>query len=267
MGNQLDNGFYADSMMDRRTLIGTAVAGVAGLTASRARAAASEQVVELRQYTLHKGQRETLIGLFEQHFIEPQDALGAQVLGTFRDRDDPDRFVWLRGFENMERRQQALTAFYDGPVWQRYRGAANPTMLDSDNVLLLKLKRGAIASRQGAAAMRLTIHYVGKADPKAFLALFEGRMRPLYEDAGAPVQAVLLSAMEANNYPRLPIREDDRVLVWLTRFASVADEERFDRAMRQASGWRDQAPEMLLPAFMRKPEVVRLAPTVRSPAT
>ena len=266
MGKQLDHGFHASGMMDRRTLIGTAVAGVAALTASRACAAAPEQIVELRQYTLHKGQRDTLIGLFEQHFIEPQDALGAQVLGTFRDQDDPDRFVWMRGFESMERRQQALAAFYDGPVWQRYRGAANPTMLDSDNVLLLKLKRGEVPGRRSAATMRLTIHYLGKADPDAFLAFFDSRMRPLYEAAGAPVQAVLISATEANNYPRLPIREGERVLVWLTRFKSADDEQRFDRAMRGASGWRDGAPEALLAAFMRKPEVVRLAPTMRSPA-
>jgi hypothetical protein len=254
-------------MMDRRTLIGTAMAGVAALTTSRARAAAKlEQIVELRQYTLHKGQRDTLIGLFEQHFIEPQNALGAQVLGTFRDRDDPDRFVWTRGFENMDRRQQALAAFYEGPVWQRYRGEANPTMLDSDNVLLLKLKSGTIPGRESAAAMRFTIHYLGKADADAFLGYFESHMRPLYEAAGAPVQAVLVSAEEPNNYPRLPVREGERVLVWLTRFARGGDEDRFDSAMRQASGWRDQAPEALLPAFMRKPEVVRLAPTPRSPA-
>lgn len=255
-------------MIDRRTLMGAAAAGSAMIAASRARAAAAgEQVVELRQYTLHKGQRDTLIGLFEQYFIEPQDAVGAHVLGTFRDRDDPDRFVWMRGFENMERRGQALTAFYGGPVWQAHRAEANPTMLDSDNVLLLKLKRGTIASRHGAAAMRLTIHYLGQADPDAFLAFFEGRLRPLYESAGAPVQAVLVSAAEANNYPRLPIREGERVLVWMTRFATLSDEERFDRTLRQASGWRDQAPEALLPAFMHKPEIVRLAPTVRSPAT
>lgn len=267
MGSELDDGFHAGGMMDRRTLIGAAVTGAA-VAASRARAApAGEQIVELRQYTLHKGGRDTLIGLFEQHFIEPQDEVGAQVLGTFRDLGDPDRFVWMRGFDSMERRQEALAAFYGGPVWQRYRSEANPTMLDSDNVLLLKLKRGSILGRHGAAAMRLTIHYLGSADPDAFLLFFDSHMRPLYESAGAPVQAVLISAAQANNFPRLPIREGERVLVWLTRFASAAGEERFDSAMRQASGWRDQAPESLLPAFMRKPEVVRLAPTARSPAT
>ena len=55
-------------------------------------------VVELRQYTLKRGQREALVWLFENFFIEPQEAAGMQVIGQFQDLDDPDRFVWLRGF-------------------------------------------------------------------------------------------------------------------------------------------------------------------------
>ena len=47
-------------------------------------------------------------------------------------------FVWLRGFDGMEARKDALTAFYDGPVWAAHRDAANATMIDSDDVLLLK---------------------------------------------------------------------------------------------------------------------------------
>ena len=56
-------------------------------------------IVELRQYTLHPGQRDVLIELFERIFIEPQEAVGITVIGQFRDLEDPNRFVWLRGFE------------------------------------------------------------------------------------------------------------------------------------------------------------------------
>ena len=58
------------------------------------------RVVELRQYTLHPHQRDTLIALFDREFVESQEALGMQVIGPFRDLDDPDRFVWLRGFDD-----------------------------------------------------------------------------------------------------------------------------------------------------------------------
>src|SRR5882672_4952107 len=73
------------------------------------------EVFELRQYTLRAGQCDTLIALFESTLVEPQNAVGAHVAGTFRDLDDPDRFVWLRGFRDMRMRQEALGAFYGGP--------------------------------------------------------------------------------------------------------------------------------------------------------
>jgi hypothetical protein len=36
------------------------------------------------------------------------------VVGQFRDTDDPDHFVWLRGFPDMETRAEALGRFYHG---------------------------------------------------------------------------------------------------------------------------------------------------------
>src|SRR6266852_6525261 len=95
-------------------------------------------VVELRQYTLHPGKRDILIDLFDREFIEPQEAVGIKVIGQFRDLDRPDHFVWLRGFRDMTSRAKALTDFYSGPVWKAHREAANATMIDTDNVLLLR---------------------------------------------------------------------------------------------------------------------------------
>src|SRR5829696_10445852 len=95
-------------------------------------------VVELRQYTLHPGQRDVLIDLFDREFVETQEAVGMAILGQFYDLDDPDRFVWLRGFNDMPGLAQSLHAFYSGPVWKTHRDAANATMIDSDNVLLLR---------------------------------------------------------------------------------------------------------------------------------
>src|SRR5438874_11087084 len=94
-------------------------------------------IVELRQYTLHPGQRDVLIDLFDREFVESQEALGMKIIGQFRDLDNPNRFVWLRGFRDMPSRAQALKDFYGGPVWKAHREAANATMIDSGNVLLL----------------------------------------------------------------------------------------------------------------------------------
>jgi hypothetical protein len=96
------------------------------------------QVIEFRRYTLKSGTRETLVELFDREFVESQEALGMRILGTFRDLDDPDQFVWLRGFANVAGRAPALEAFYSGPVRRQHSVEANATMVDVDNVLLLR---------------------------------------------------------------------------------------------------------------------------------
>jgi len=98
-------------------------------------------IIELRQYTLHPGKRDVLIELFDREFVETQEAVGMSIVGQFRDLNDPNRFVWLRGFSDMPSRAVALEDFYGGPVWKAHRQAANATMIDSTNVLLLRPAR------------------------------------------------------------------------------------------------------------------------------
>jgi hypothetical protein len=78
-------------------------------------------VLELRQYTLRSGMREVLIELFEREFVDSQEALGMTLVGQFRELDNPDRFVWLRGFPDLPARAQALQEFYGGPIWKAHR--------------------------------------------------------------------------------------------------------------------------------------------------
>src|SRR5687767_11335813 len=95
-------------------------------------------IYELRRYTLRPGTRETLIKLFEREFVETQESAGMDVVGHFRDLDAPDTFPWLRAFADMDSRRAALSAFYGGPAWKAHRDTANATMVDSDDVLLLR---------------------------------------------------------------------------------------------------------------------------------
>ena len=104
-------------------------------------------IFELRRYRLLPERRERLIRLFDREFVEPQEALGIRVDGEFRDLGDPDCFVWVRSFKNMEARTDALASFYSGPVWKEHGPAANATMLNSDNVLLLGRRPASFHSR------------------------------------------------------------------------------------------------------------------------
>jgi hypothetical protein len=231
--------------------------------------ALGDTAVELRQYTLRGGQRDALITMFENSFLGPQNALGAHVVGTFRDLDDPDRFVWIRTFRDMPARQEALAAFYGGPVWLANRAAANATMLDSDNVLLLRPAgpgHGFTAQAGGAAGGEIIgamIHYLGSVDALQFAQFFERSVLPHLNAAGIQPISRLVSEEAPNNFPRLPVRED-RTFVWFVRWANPGAEESFVTRFSAVSGWRDGAPDSVLPALMRKPERLRLAPTRRS---
>lgn len=251
-------------ILTRRSLI----AGLAAATLPRAATAKDRPmpepaIVELRQYTLFGGRRDALIDLFERAFIEPQNALGAHVLGSFTDLDDPDRFVWLRGFVDMAVRGTALPAFYTGPVWQAHRNAANATMRDSDNVLLLRLLTGSLAPRAPAPFVSIDIHTLHGIAPTRFAAFFETAIRPRLTAAGIDTRATLATEAAPNNFAPLPVR-DESVFVHIAAHASLADMAKAERALADTPGWRDTAPDDLLPSLMRKPERLRLRATTRS---
>jgi NIPSNAP len=168
------------------------------------------EVIELRQYTLHPGQRDTLIELFERAFIEPQDAAGMRVLGSFRDLGDPDRFVWFRSFPDMVRRKEALTAFYDGPVWKANRDAANATMIDSDDVLLLRLVEPfsfPVTGERPASRYFLTVYSFDAPVDRESIDKVLRVVTPL---------TLLQTEPAENTYPRLPVRDGENVIVALT---------------------------------------------------
>jgi hypothetical protein len=225
-------------------------------------------IVELRQYTLHAGGRDVLIELFEREFIEPQEAVGIRVIGTFRDLDDPNRFVWLRGFPDMAARGRSLEAFYSGPAWQAHRITANATMVDSDNVLLLHPTTPeagfATGAQHGDGLVVAVIRYLNPGAAGAFQAFAAERIIPRMKAAGARVLGVFATEASPNSFPKLPIREGETVHVTFLGFSGEPAHRAWQAALAAGPDWRDGAPEPLLRQFSRKPEVIRLLPTKRS---
>jgi len=219
-------------------------------------------VVELRQYTLRPGQRDVLIDLFDREFVESQEAVGMAVVGQFRDLDDPDRFVWIRGFSDMPARARALAAFYGGPVWKAHSAEANATMIDSDNVLLLRPvtarsgfpappagRPAAGSAPAGQSRVLVTIYYRDQPFDQACADYFDRQVRPALIEAGATPLACLQTEHAENTFPALPVRTGENVFVWLARFPSQAH---LDDHLRR-TGRSADAPQQL-----------RLAPTARS---
>lgn len=182
-------------------------------------------IVELRQYTLKPGQRDVLIDLFEREFVETQIASGITMLGMFRDLGDPDRFVWLRGFPDMRARAVSLERFYYGPAWRANRAEANDTMIDSDNVLLLRPLPLAMASSIDATAGNaFTIGVVSLDEPcdEATLERFREVVRPALAGAGWQLLGCFETENHENTFPALPVREGEHVLVYLASRPAAA---------------------------------------------
>jgi hypothetical protein len=232
-------------------------------------------VIELRDYLMQPNQRDVLIELFEREFIETQEAVGMRVMAHFRDLDRPDHYVWLRGFADTAARQRGLEAFYGGDVWRAHRGVANATMIDSDNVRLLRYARPAWAlaspatprpHRDAEAAAPqsvfvLMVATLAAAADAAFKRKFERDALPLLHECGLMPSAVFETEPAPNNFPRLPVREGESVFAWLSRCGSEA-------AAKQALARWDaslHAAAVLAPRLgIERLERMRLQPTVRS---
>jgi quinol monooxygenase YgiN len=253
-----------------------ATGSMAGTEQVRAAPADATSVVELRQYKIVHGKRDEMIRLFESAFIESQEETGIRIVGSFRDIDDPNRFVWLRSFDSMTARGRALNDFYYGPVWKARRGEANPLLADNDNVLLLRNAgtdlafigqverppKDSIATRP-AGLVVVTIYYLWKAPEEGFAAFFHTQMRPTLDSAGLRTVAALTQEGSPNNFPQLPIRSGEKLFVWITRTDSLAQYDAAVRQLKQMPGWH--AIDLALTDLVeRAPQVLRLSPTSRS---
>jgi len=235
-------------------------------------------IVELRRYTLHSGKRDVLIDLFEKFFIETHEELGAELIGQFRELDNPDLFVWLRGFVNMETRGKALENFYSSPIWKAHREEANQTMLDSDNVLLLReawpgsgfhlgpRQFSSKTSEPNSGIVIATIWYFDTNPMEYFVPLFRERIMSVLTDAGGSPVSVFVSEYSPNNFPKLPVREGENVLVWFSRFENREIYLDYTQTLEKTSNWSGL--KARLQRSITKPqELLQLAPTLRSKLT
>lgn len=234
-------------------------------------------IVELRQYTLRPGRRDDLIGLFERELIAPQEAAGMALVGQFRDVDDPDRFVWLRGFSDMRTRAEALGRFYQGPAWRQHRDEANATMVDSDDVLLLRPAGpqsgfpapGAPRPSAGhlcapRSLITAAICHRDRPFDEAFADFFTRQVAPALRRAGAAPLAILQTEPAENTYPALPVRTGENVFVWFSRFDDPGALDAHHRALAGCGDWQARIRPALLASLTGEPQHLALAPTPRS---
>jgi hypothetical protein len=231
-------------------------------------------IVELRQYTLHPGQGDVLIELFDRELVETQEAVGMRIVGQFRDEDDPDRFVWIRSFPDMEARRRALTAFYvEGEAWKLHGDAARATMVDSSDALLLRPigprsgfdLAGAVRPPVGARSMPssllvATIYASPTPFDADFTTFFDDVMTPALHDLGVHPLAAFHSEPAENTFPQLPVREGENVFIWFASFPNAAAHQSHTHHRTQSTTWTQKVlPHLPLPV-----QELRLTPTPSS---
>lgn len=246
--------------------------------AAQADTSAAPTVLELRQYKIVAGRRDTMINVFESKFIESQEQVGMRLLGQFRDLDDPDRFTWMREFANVGVRAKALNDFYTGPVWQAHRNEANPLLEDNDNVLLLRPATAQLALTSPPSSDRAafgapprpvglvvaTIYYLWKDPAEGFTEFFTSKLAPELVTAGLPVLGAYVIEPTPNDFPKLPVRQHEKVFVWFTR---VADASTHDKACANLDARLKSNGSLgreLAKYQERQAQILRLAPTPRS---
>jgi NIPSNAP len=236
------------------------------------------RVFELRQYTLRPGQREVLISLFDRVFVEPQEEVGMRVVGQFRDLDRPDHFVWVRSFPDMVAREAALRGFYGGGVWKAHREAANATMLDSDDVLLLRpagrkepfgrldaaVRPGPEAEARSTSLVLGTVLLLSAPVDETFLRFFDEQVRPVLTDCGGPPRACLQTEDAENTFPQLPVRSGEHAFVWFSSFPSQERWSAYEGELERSLEWNTEVLPRLQPFLRLPPQRLRLEPSARS---
>jgi hypothetical protein len=174
----------------------------------------------------------------------------------------------------MASRAQGLQDFYGGPIWKAHREAANATMVDSDNVLLLRPASGFSLGNSDRPApgsdevsQRLivaTIYYFDAPVDAPFVAFFENTLKRALIDSGGSILAYFVTEHSKNTFPALPVREGENVFVWFARFNDPATYELHVAALARSPGWRDEISKELERRLKQAPEIVKLSPTARS---
>jgi hypothetical protein len=273
---------YAHTVVKRTALVSAfalAAYCIVARQSSVAKAASNSPccpVVELRQYTTLSGKRDALIRLYEEAFIESQEAVGIALPGQFRVAGFPNRFDWLQGFSSMPARKREFEAFYHGSAWKKYRKLVNTWLLENGNVVLLqpanagsgfsepspRPPRGSMVQPKGVVVA--TIYYLVSYSGTQFDKFFEGSIRPVVQNDGARVLATFITDRSPNSFPILPVRTDVNLFVWFACYSGEAAYDRYTTALSNDPRWWTIDGDLALARMYIPPEVDILRPTPRS---
>jgi hypothetical protein len=225
-------------------------------------------IVELRQYTLFPGTRDEFAELFCREFVTTQEEVGMKLIGQFLDLGDPNRFVWMRSFPDMESRKESLTSFYfHSKAWETHGESARTKMIDSTDALLLHPVENeythAVDVQEGFQSFNgiviATIYYLPQAVDSDFLLFMDESVLPLLSQAGYRSISCYATEHSPNNFPRLPVRERENVFITCMTFNTLDAYHDHLVVLGNNPSWRQEIYSKLVSRLLIRPQILRLA--------
>ena len=99
-------------------------------------------IVEVRSYRITPGKRDEFIEFFKTRSVPALQSHGMKVIGPLIDLENPNKFVFLRGFPSMQDLHRMKEDFYEGKLWKEELEAIAMPMLESYDVMLCETTPG-----------------------------------------------------------------------------------------------------------------------------
>jgi len=75
-------------------------------------------IIEMRIYKTKTGCRAQFVEILKSKSLPAHAEIGMKILGPFLSVEDPDTFVFMRGFPDMASRDPMKAKFYGGELWK-----------------------------------------------------------------------------------------------------------------------------------------------------
>ncbi|MBO9584766.1 MAG: NIPSNAP family protein [Flavobacterium sp.] len=206
-------------------------------------------VLELRNYLLKPDTAEEFKKYFNTHFVAPMHNLGGYTLGQFKSDGSNDRFVWFRGFKDMQTRVKFLNDFYvDSKTWKDFGKGANEMMINSDNVYLLRPLFESISANFLDTSHKIVEvnFYTCNSTLDKVIALFNTEYVPFLESIEIKNTTLWVSEMQENDFPRLPAFQDKNLLVSITSFENEKEHQLKQKLINEMSNQLKQSMQQLI---------------------
>ncbi len=208
-------------------------------------------VIELRNYTVVKGQRDRFQRFMETVIIPQQQSQRGYVLQQFHLDGSDTSYIWMRGFSDMPARSQFLKDFYNSAYWKQHRDETNSMLTNIEYIYLLKpltirgleidsvspIKRSEWIKKRGIAVIDF---YETSGKRTELIELFAHKFLSLQKKCGVKDLQLWIGEMGNNDF-WLPSIQDPDLLVSIRFFPN---RETFERVQHEIDKNSDVAHEM-----------------------